>query len=368
MFICAYGFWLTVAKENTMDPDVLLQSKGDDSPSGDNLEYEQIFMEMELAAQPVAEQQIGDATTAAQEPDYREVVQKALEVLEQSHDLRAGVFLADAILHTEGLTGFAAASAVLCGHLEQFWETCHPELDADDDDDPTMRVNAIQGLCGQPGGLAGAAPVYRSLTRAPLTDSRGFGRFSMRDIDVSEGQITLPEGETGPDTATSAAAFQDTDPETLAATMAAVQTATQNLRAIVAVFDDKTPGQGPELAPLIKLLDRMAQRVGEYAKAPADPAEAGDAEAATEVTAPAGGASTAAAPVAVPGEINSRTDVSNALDRIVNYYRQNEPSSPIPILLERAKRLVNADFLTIMQDIAPGELENVRMLGGVDRE
>ncbi len=350
-----------------MDPDVLLKPKGDDSPSGENLEYDQTFTEMELAAQPVEQQQVGDATTAGQDPDYRTVVEKALAVLEQSHDLRAGVFLADAVLHTEGLTGFAVATSVLRGHLEQFWDTCHPELDEDDDNDPTMRVNAIQGLCGQPGGLAGAAPVYRSLNRAPVTDSRGFGRFSMRDIDISEGQITLPEGETGPDTATIAAAFQDTDPETLAATMAAVQTATGNVRAIAAVFDDKTPGQGPELDPLIKLLDRMAQRVGEYAAAPAtgtaEDAAAGDADADAP---PAPGAQPA--PAAAPGEVTSRTDVSNALDRIVSYYRQNEPSSPIPILLERAKRLVNADFLTIMQDIAPGEVENVRMLGGVDKE
>ncbi|MBK0327140.1 type VI secretion system protein TssA [Rhodobacteraceae bacterium F11138] len=350
-----------------MDPDVLLKSISDDSPSGENLEYDQTFTEMELAALPVEEQQVGDSTTAGQDPDYREVIAKALAVLEQSHDLRAGVFLADAILHIEGLTGFADATTLLRGHLEQFWDTCHPELDEDDDNDPTMRVNAIQGLCGQPGGLAGAAPVYRSLNRAPLTDSRGFGRFSMRDMDVAEGQITLPEGETGPDTATISAAFQDTDPETLAATLAAVQTAARNVRAIMAVFDDKTPGQGPELDPLIKLLDRAAQRLGEYAKAPTASADEGDAQTADAAT--ASSPSPASAPVAAaPGEVNSRTDVSNALDRIINYYRQHEPSSPIPILLERAKRLVNADFLTIMQDIAPGEVENVRMLGGVDKD
>lgn len=351
-----------------MDPERLLKPKGDDAPSGENLEYEPTFTEMELAAQPVEEQQVGDSTTQGQDPDYSEVVVKALAVLEKSHDVRAGVFLADAILHTEGLTGFADATAVLRGHIEQYWDTCHPELDEDDDNDPTMRVNAIQGLCGQPGGLAGAAPVYRSVYRAALTDSRGFGRFSMRDIDVSEGQVTLPDGETGPDTATISAAFQDTDPETLGATLTAVRAATENVRAIAAVFDEKTPGQGPELDALIKLLDRIAQRLADYAGTPVADAAADDAAAddagAPGAEMPGGGA----APAAARGEITSRTDVSNALDRIVAYYRQHEPSSPIPILLERAKRLVNADFLTIMQDIAPGEVENVRMLGGVDKE
>jgi type VI secretion system protein ImpA len=348
-----------------MDPEVLLLSKSDDAPSGENLEYETVFTEMELAALPIEEQQVGDAKTEGQEPDYREVIDKAQKVLEQSHDLRAAVFLADAILHTEGLTGFADVTTVIRGHLERFWDTCHPELDEDDDHDPTMRVNAIQGLCGQPDGMAGPSPAYRSLRRSALTDSRGFGRFSMRDIEASEGQITLPAGETAPDTATISAAFQDTDGEVLARNMAAVRTASENIRAISAVFDDKTPGQGPELDPLVKLLDQMSKRLGEYtsaseAAAPDEPVEGADA--------PAPVAEPAAASAQAQGAIASRADVTNALDRIIGYYRQHEPSSPVPILLERAKRLVNADFLTIMQDLAPGELENVRMLGGMNSE
>lgn len=348
-----------------MDPAVLLQSKSDDSPSGENLEYETVFTEMELAAQPIEEQQVGDSKTEGHEPDYREVIKKAGAVLEQSHDVRAGVFLADAILNIEGLKGYADVTTVLRGHLEQFWDTCHPELDEDDDNDPTMRVNAIQGLCGQPGGMAGPSPAYRSLRRAALTDSRGFGRFSMRDIEVSEGQIALPDGETGPDTAAISAAFQDTDDDVLAETLAAVQTASENIRAISAVFDEKTPGQGPELDPLVKLLDQMARRLGDYTSAddaatPADDAE-GDV-AAPAATAKSGG------PVQAVGAINSRTDVINAIDRIVGYYRQHEPSSPLPMLLERAKRLVNADFLTIIQDIAPGEIDNVKNLGGIDND
>ncbi|MDK3074820.1 type VI secretion system protein TssA [Sedimentitalea sp. JM2-8] len=346
-----------------MDPQVLLQTKSDDSPSGENMEYEPLFTEMELAAQPVAEQQIGESVTQGHDPDYSDVVEKALAVLEQSHDLRAAVYLADAILHTEGLTGFADATTVIRGVLENYWDSCHPELDEDDDNDPTMRVNAVQGLCGQPGGLAGPSPVYRSLRRAAMTNSRGFGRFSIRDIDVSEGQITLPDGETGPDTATIAAAFKDTDPATLTASLAAVRTAAENVRAIAAVFDEQTPGQGPELDPLLKLLGQMSKRLAEHAGeegAQEDVEDSGE-DAPEEPRAKS-------APGTVPGAISSRTDVTNALERIVTYYKQNEPSSPLPILLERAKRLVHADFLTIMRDMAPEGLDNVRLVGGLGRD
>ena len=345
-----------------MDSAVLLQSKGDDSPSGENLEYDPLFTEMELAGQPGEETQIGDTVTEAEDPDYRELAKTSLAVLEKSHDLRAAIFLADAILHTEGLAGFAEATTYIRGCLEQFWDTCHPELDEDDDNDPTMRINAIQGLSGQPDGLGGPSPVYRSVRRAPLTDSRSFGRLSLRMIEIAEGMMVAPAGmESIPDTATVSAAFQDTDEAQLTALLEAVKTSEENVRAISAVFDEQTPGQGPELDGLIKLLMQVKRRLADYAggevKADDDDASAEPAE--------AGGGPAAGGGRAVGG-INSPSDVSNALDRIVEYYRRSEPSSPIPIIIERAKRLVNADFLTIMQDMAPQGVDNVHLIGGID--
>ncbi|MDC0660506.1 type VI secretion system protein TssA [Leisingera sp. SS27] len=353
-----------------MDPAVLLQSKGDDAPSGENLEYDPAFTEMELAAQPGEESVVGNETIEATDPDYREVQKKALEVLERSHDLRAAVFLGDAMLHSDGLPGFADVTTYIRGCLEEFWETCHPELD-EDDGDPTMRINAVQDLCGQPDGMAGASPLYRSLRRAPLSESRSFGRFCLRDIEIAEGVITAPQSmEHIPDSATIGAAFQDSDEDVVAARLAAVKTAEENVRAISAVFDEQTPGQGPDLSALIKLLQQIGKRIGSYADlstedgAVEDETEESGAEEAGAAAPAAGGRAMPSA----PGAINSHADVSNTLDRIISYYRRAEPSSPLPILLERCKRLVGADFLTIMNDMAPQGVENVHLIGGIDED
>ena len=45
-----------------------------------------------------------------------------------------------------------------------------------------------------------------------------------------------------------------------------------------------------------------------------------------------------------------------------------EPSSPLPILLKRAKRLVGADFMEIINDLAPSGVDNVKLIGGVTEE
>ncbi|MCF6232398.1 MAG: type VI secretion system protein TssA [Rhodobacteraceae bacterium] len=339
-----------------MDPAVLLQSKGDDLPSGENLEYDPAFTDMEIAGQPGEESQIGEEIILAEDPDYRDLAEKSLVVLEQSHDIRAAVFLADAITHTQGLTGFADVTTYILGCLTEYWDTCHPELDEDDDNDPTMRINAVQGL-GQD------STIIRSLRRTPLTDSRSFGKMSMREIDVAEGRMTAPSDMTAvPDSAAVSAAFQDTEEEFLTGLLTAAQTAEDNIRAISATFDENTPGQGPDLDELIKLLRLIRKKLAENSSAEdvADIAEDGEDQS------DAGGAAPAASAGGAIGGINSPSDVSNAIDRIIAYYRRAEPSSPVPIVLERAKRLVGADFLTIMADMAPLGINNVHLIGGIE--
>ncbi len=329
----------------------LLIAHSDDAPSGENLEYDALFTDLQLAAAAKEERQIGDQVLAAEEPDYKDVVAKATAVLEKSHDIRAAVYMAHAKLHTGGLEGFADATAYIRGCMEQFWESCHPELD-EDDGDATMRINAIVSLTD-------TNTVLRGLRHAPLTDSRGFGRFSLRDILISEGEMELPgDMETPPDTNAIGAAFQDTDPETLATYLAAAKSATADIEAIDAVFAEKTPGEGPELEPLLKTLKRIE---GRLASAVGLPEEALEEEVPENGAAPA---ASGAAP-APTGTISSRADVTAALDRIMAYYTKHEPSSPLPMLLTRAKRLVDADFFTIMKDIAPDGVSNVRTIGGL---
>lgn len=338
-----------------MSLQTLLRNFGEDSPSGDNLEYDQAFIEMELAAQPGEERQMGDEVIAAAEPDYNEVAQRALAVLERSHDLRAATTLALAQLRLKGLPGFAEVTGYMRGCLEDYWDTCHPQLDADDDDDPTMRVNAV---CA----LTDAGGVLRALRLAPLTQSRTFGRFNLRDIAIAEGEMPAPEGMSPvPDSSAIAAAFQDTDPEQLQALLGSAKAAAADIDAILAKFDAMVPGLGPDLDPLRKTLRQATRRLsdasGDSAEEEAGPEDAAEAPAANRPSVPRGGGAV--------GGINGPSDVINALDRIVDYYARHEPSSPIPILLTRAKRLVNADFLTIVRDMAPSGVENVNLIGGL---
>jgi type VI secretion system protein ImpA len=66
------------------------------------------------------------------------------------------------------------------------------------------------------------------------------------------------------------------------------------------------------------------------------------------------------------GSVCSRADVRRALDAICHYYEENDPSSPVPLLLKRARRLVDMKFAQIIQDLAPGAMNEINQIIGVD--
>jgi type VI secretion system protein ImpA len=63
-------------------------------------------------------------------------------------------------------------------------------------------------------------------------------------------------------------------------------------------------------------------------------------------------------------QIRSRDEVIRALDKICEYYQRSEPSSPLPLMLERAKRLVPLGFLELIRDLAPDAVAQAEALRG----
>lgn len=359
-----------------MDFERLKVSHGDEEPSGENLEYDPSFISLELAAQPGEERQVGDSIIAAEDPDHREVLQLATELLERTHDIRAVAFAAYSLLRTEGFKGFREAVGFLRWMLEEHWSTCHPQLDADDDDDPTMRINAVASFGAHD-------TILKGLRLAPITESRAFGRFGLRDILIAEGEIEPPAGMDSPPEASAInGAFQDSKADHLRAVRKAVDGTLEDVRAINRIFADRTPGNGPDLDDLVAILRQIQAKMSAFGVRGEDEEEAaaaqdhdtdgaggGDDGAGGATMAAAGGAGPRAGGAGgisgAPGAINSQQDVKATLDKLIAYYQKFEPSSPVPMLLARCKRLVGADFLTIIKDIAPDGQDNAKMVGGI---
>jgi type VI secretion system protein ImpA len=68
------------------------------------------------------------------------------------------------------------------------------------------------------------------------------------------------------------------------------------------------------------------------------------------------------------GEITSREDAIRMMDKISDYFQRHEPSSPVPLLMRRAKRLVSMSFMDILKDMAPGGVSQASAVGGIDED
>ena len=327
---------------------------GGDLPSGPNLEYDPRFQLFERTLQGKPEQRIGDKVNPAEAPDWGEVRQQAETLLGITRDLRVVVPLCLANLHIDGFAGFSEGLALVQELLEQQWDAVHPQLDADDNNDPTTRVNSLLAL-------AAADPMLRTLREIPVVRSKALGRrFGLRDFRVAAGKIKPSVSEKDPaQPAQIDGAFQEDALTDLRATAQSVAAALDHLAAIDRIMVEKVADRAPDLMPLRAdlaelhkvLQDRLGARSG-------DSTVDGAGEAA--------GAS--GPPLAGIGDLRSRDDVVRLLDRVCDYYRRQEPSSPVPLLLERAKRLVPMDFLQIVRDLTPSGASEAELIAGVEKK
>lgn len=335
-----------------------------DSPTGPDLEYDADFMALERAATPKSERVMGDEVKAAEEPDWENVTSMALALLQRSKDLRVSEHLACAWLRTSGMPGWAAGMALTRGLLETYWDGVHPQLDAEDDNDPTARVNAIAPLASFSGALG-------FLQTTPFVQSPRLGRFSLRDLRVANGDLKPTttadddEASAAPSLAEIEACCMDCPEEELAATAAAVEQTLEHVRAIDQILTDKVGTFGPDLKPLLTDVQELQKFLSAQVirRNPAA-AASGDAEADADADGEPGAGPAAAG----NGRIGGPQDVVRRLDEICDYYARAEPSSPIPLLLRRAQRLVGMSFVDLLKDLAPGGINELEVIAHTQNE
>jgi type VI secretion system protein ImpA len=326
----------------------------DDDPCGADVEYDTEFQAMESAFQEKPEQEYGDTVIAGEPPDYKEVRDNAFTLLDRSRDLRPMAYAAVATLHTDGLPQFRDILKAIAVCMDQYWDEVHPRLDPDDDNDPIMRMNALQMLNER-------SCVARGVEQAILVELRGVGQFSLRSIDLAEGKEQPREDEEVPETLAIKDAFAQADDEVIEELRTAVSESVEQFEEIRRVWDEKvgTTAASLDFSLAVQTLAHLRTKLAEYA---GGDEEAAGEEAAGEEGAEGGGGGARAQTIS--GAVNSREDVNRVFDKVIEYYERNEPSSPVPLLVERAKRLVTANFTDIIKDIVPDAISQADLVTG----
>ena len=328
----------------------LLQPISVDQPCGENLEDTVLlssFDALRLFGQSRSPEAPAEPQETRKTIEWAELRTNALDALGKSKDLRVLAYLGTALLRTDGIPSFYETLKVASHWVDTFWPQVYPLID----EDAIARRNALN--C-----LADPMAVVERFRRVPIVESRQHGKYSLRDIDLATGQMQPGKDEVKPDEAPVNAALSEMPLEELTALQQATADAMAALNSIDAKL--RTEG-GPEVAPTFDSLSTQLVKLNRLLRAQVALRQGttdGDA------VAEGSGAVGQGAIVAV-GAIRSREDAIRVLDAVSQFFRRNEPSSPIPLIVERAKRLVSKDFLEVLADIAPEALGSARSAGGL---
>jgi type VI secretion system protein ImpA len=321
----------------------LTQLLATDGPCGPSLEDTQLLASFDAY-------RLFGQSVQVPETDWRALKASSLAALEQSKDFRLLAHFAAASLRVDGWPGFLGSLRVAAQWIKDHWDTVHPRID----EDAILRKNGLSCFSDR-------MAIIDGVRRTPFIENKQLGRYALRDIEIATGKLSPTESDTAPPTesevtaALSAVPLEELQPleQSFAAAVADVQAIDSAMReyggaAASPDFDALTDALGA----LRKVLREQLELRG-----------AGDDAAAAEADGAAEGGGAKAI-----GGIKSRQDAIRAIDTVAAFFRQNEPSSPVPLFLDRAKNLVGKSFLDIMADVAPEGVAGAKMAGGIKDE
>jgi len=340
---------------------------GSDSPSGMNLEYDPRFVEMIRLSEGTREQQYGATIIPAAPPDWRAIDQLATELAAETRDLRVAVVLIESQTHSDSLEGLASGLELLRCWICDFWDSVHPQLDEDEDNDPFVRINSLGRLC-EPERLPAL------IGKMPLVEAPPHVVVTLDDVRAARGERQLLPKTDRPTSMEIEAAFLAPSLGELRQRFELCQRSETALSETIK-FLDQTAGNGVWNAePLVErigrctstLKDNLRRRLSVSDAAVVDVSVDSGSEADSKLHSAQWDDTAVDQSISQFSRISvhSREDVQQVLDAATRYFEIHEPSSPIPLLLRRAKRLINQDFVDILRDLAPDALVQAKNLAG----
>ncbi|MDA8586559.1 type VI secretion system ImpA family N-terminal domain-containing protein [Rhodobacteraceae bacterium] len=369
-----------------MNGDPFLRPIDGAQPSGVELRHVPEFLTIETLLEPAARKNRMDSNGVLKPysgVDWAKVLSDAERLAATGRDLRLLVIVARAWTNQAGFGGLAAGLELISDALEGHWDSIHPELR--DRPDKAMaakgREGAIRDLENRDDGILG------DLEMRVMFEPRGLGpvwggelaQSSLSDFEYMQvgtgGMSSAEKAEHSANHATlrkristAIIATHEEDPtliEGLVGEIDAAERARAALEAGYAKAGGFENGGGCRLNDLKTFLARSRKALDE---ASADVAS-GSSETAA---APIGGelmpmeTGSATNGGGIPARIETRREVEKCLDMIVEFYERTEPSSPIPHLAQRLRRMVPMDFMQLIEEVAPSGLKDFKNIAGVD--
>jgi type VI secretion system protein ImpA len=295
-----------------------------------------------------------DPDGKGKEADWKGVARECTAALaERSKDLELASSLTDAWARLEGFAGLRDGIRLVAALCDRFWDRVHPGANGEsvDLDDRAMPLNRLGNAVASASACAMfSAPDPRDPARmrvfcwsdhvnSSLVDARATG------ANPAGAEALLALGfMSGEEWHGRIKAVDATQLRALVASVEECRAALGELRIVA----EKRFGEGsaPNLIPLADVLADIHAHVSKLIPEPVaeQPAEAADAAAAA-------GAAPAAAESRPGGPPVNREDALRRLDQVGEYFRTNEPHSPVALLVARAARWGRMPLEDVLKEV-----------------
>ncbi|CAN7759386.1 type VI secretion system ImpA family N-terminal domain-containing protein [Caballeronia sp. LjRoot34] len=335
-----------------------------DAPCGIDLEYdpEYVVMSARSTAQPDA--QYGNFVGSADPVNWSDIDRDCRRLMLRTKDIRIAVLFTRCRTRLGGAAGLGEGIVLLARLLDMYPDAIHPQLAVDSDRDAALeiRANTLQALTDTEGLLS-------DLREVPLAKSTAV-RLQVRDVERAFAR-PRPADALAPDSVTQQLdALREQNP----ASLAGFDQALASLGTITTWCELHLGSFAPDLSALAKLLGLLARPIDRLDSPLVDNAlqdDAYDETAKIDASEPQTEAvkehpegptlpDELAEPIESVQSVRSPRaplpDRKAALEKMRQarlWFDTHEPSSPIPVLLKQAERLVGARYADILQAIPP---------------
>lgn len=343
-----------------IDLEALLKPISEDNPVGEPMQYSGLYDEIRQARRADDNLNQGDWQSEVKLANYRQVIELAVPALtSQTKDLQISVWLGEALTKQHGFPGLRDALKLIRGLEETFWDTMYPEID---EGDMEGRANAIEWFDTQ---------ISIAVKTIPLT-SNGFTFLDWDEstrFDIPEDLASLDYQSQERFKALKLQAEQEnrktgdmwrmakatTTRAFIEVVNLSLEEATAELTALDKANEEKFDrNQMPAVRNLRKALDDIRAQVTKVLTERRD-AEPDAVEEVVEEVTEDGEVVVKKGPQVATGAIQSRQDALKRLDDVAEYFRKNEPHSPISYLVQRAVKWGKMPLETWLQDVIKDE-------------
>lgn len=324
------------------------------SRCGEDLEYENEFLALLEGIKPPAI----DYDPAAKEQlvpeddrNWRELRKEAEKLSKKTRSLDLAIVYTQILVRTTSspIQGLKKGLFIIEHYIAEFWECVYPVLDSEDDDPHFFRYNTLSNL-------GDWKSVVLPLKKDVVVLSIDLGDYTLDDV------INLDLGN-NVEGKQPLSGLTDDELSSVTELKASYKDCADRVRSIKKLLQAKTgqafSGFDKHLLPYLQ----MGYEIQPFVLESVNDSPTQSIQQTEGIV-----SQTNLSPKVIMENkelsIQSRDDVEKAFELICDYYAQHEPSSPVPLLLQRARKLVKQDFRSILDELRLGGMSDIENIFG----